>query len=321
MLHFTPRAQWADAERHGEYQPAGMAEEGFVHLSFGYQLARVATQLARGADDLILLVVDPAGLESDLRVEEGFPHLYRPVPVGSVRLVVDLPPQDDGGFQVPEPARLAELAITAQPSAPAALDRVRSVMEGFMAPWWLAGGWAADAAAPAPSRPHLDLDVAVLRRDMAALGEHLASWDLRIPHDGQLVDWASRDFPADEHQVWARPHDGFHPSRWQDFAADPGFVEFLVEDLAEDANWVFRRGPSVQAPLERLGQPGGFLSAEVALLYKAKGAESDDANLSAKAQGDFDLALGYLDQDQRSWLREAVRSVTPNHLWVTQLAE
>jgi uncharacterized protein (DUF952 family) len=40
MLHFTSRAEWEAAETTGEYRPAAMAKDGFVHLSFGHQLAR-----------------------------------------------------------------------------------------------------------------------------------------------------------------------------------------------------------------------------------------------------------------------------------------
>jgi hypothetical protein len=108
-------------------------------LSFGHQLARVATRCARGAEELVALVIDPAALRDDLRVEAGYPHLYGPVPLSSVRLVVDFPPQPDGTFLVPEQARLAELALLAAPTAEAALDRAKSVMDGFAPPWWLGG--------------------------------------------------------------------------------------------------------------------------------------------------------------------------------------
>src|SRR5207302_6600005 len=136
-----------------------MTEEGFIHLSFGYQLDRVATELARGSSDLVLLVVDPAGLEPDLRVEGGFPHLYRPIPVASVRLVVDLPPREDGSFETPEQARLAELAVAALPSAQSVLVRSRSVMAGFARSWWLGCRWAVSAATRSITRPHLGLDL------------------------------------------------------------------------------------------------------------------------------------------------------------------
>lgn len=322
MLHFTPRPQWEAASGRTEYEPAGMAEDGFVHLSYGHQLARAAAQWAPGATDLVLLVVDPAGLEADLKVEGGFPHLYRPVPTASVRLVVDLPLEADGSFVLPEESRLAELVLTVPRSTEAALARVRTVLAGFDGPWWLAGGWAADGGADPPSRPHLDLDVAVLRPDMATLGGHLAGWDLRFVDRGRLSVWGGGEYPATENQLWARPDDGFRPERWQDFAADPGFIEFLAEDLDIDGGtWVFRRDPAVRAPLSRLGTPGGLLAPEVALLYKAKAASDRDGDpaMRTKAQRDFDFALGHLGPEPREWLAGAVGTAHPGHPWLARL--
>lgn len=320
MLHFTSRAEWQAGQTAGEYRPEAMAKDGFIHLSFGHQLARVASGVAHGATDLVLLVVDPSGLEDDLLVEGDFPHLYRAIPVVSVRLAVEFPPGPDGAFEIPEPARLAELALSALPSVDAALARARSVMDSFVAPWWIAGGWAIDAAAGKLSRPHLDLDVVVLRADMPALGRHLGAWDLRLARDGKLHDWDGGDLTAADHQVWARPDDGFRPNRWQDFAADPSFVEFLAEDVDADGMWVYRRDPAVRAPVKRLGSPGGFLHPEVALLYKATTAAGNDPVLSAKAQSDFDHACSHLDQDERDWLMTALRRLHPGHPWITALA-
>ena len=320
MLHFTSRAEWEAAQASGQYRPYGMAADGFIHLSFGHQLARVAAERARGAPDLVILVVDPSGLESELRLEGGFPHLYGPIPVASVRLVADFPPNPDGSFEIPEQARLAELALTALRSENAALARARVVMEGFGGPWWIGGGWAVDAAAGAISRPHLDLDIIVLRADVRALGRQLEGWDLRLAHHGTLRHWDGRQLPADQFQVWGRPDDGFWPERWQDFAAHPEVVESLAEKVGADGRWVYRRDPAVRAPLQRLGAPGGFLSPAVALLYKATAAAGDDPVVSAKAQSDFDHVLLHLDRDQRDWLGEALTNAHPGHRWLSVLA-
>lgn len=318
MLHFTPRVQWEAGQVAGEYRPDAMAEEGFVHLSFGHQVARVATELVRGAPDLVLLVVDPTGLEAFIRVEAGFPHLYRSIPLASVRSVVDFAPRPDGSFELPEAARMAELEVAAIPSADAVLARSRAVMAGFNRPWWIGGGWAVGAAA-GPSRPHLDLDLVVLRPDVAVLGRQLTGWDLRLARNGTLVGWDGKDMSEADHQVWARPDDGFRPERWQDFAADPGFVEFLIEEYT-DGTWVYRRDSTVRGPLTRFGFPGGFLSPEVALLYKAPAAAGTDPAVEAKNQSDFDNVLAHLDRGQREWLREALELAHPGHPWLAVLS-
>lgn len=57
-------------------------DEAFVHFSYESQVAGTAARYYAGVDGLIVLVVDEAGL--DVRVENGFPHLYEPLPVASV---------------------------------------------------------------------------------------------------------------------------------------------------------------------------------------------------------------------------------------------
>ena len=320
MLHFTSRDEWEQGRAVGFYEPEAMGRDGFVHLSFGHQLSSVATERARGRRDLVLLVVDSSGLEAHLRVEGGFPHLYTPIPVSAVRLAADFPPSPDGSFALPEEARLAELTLTALPSFDAVLERCRSHMAGFSGPWWIGGGWACDAAAGSVSRPHLDVDVAILRPDVLELGNLLTRCDVRIARSGSLIEWDGEEFTNDDHQLWLRPDDGRRPERWQDFAADPGFFEILVEQFdTADRVWEFRRNSAVRDRLERLGAPGGFLAAEVALLYKAAGAIGNDDEGRAKAQGDFDHAVAHLNRDQRTWLRGAVNQAHPEHPWTSLL--
>jgi uncharacterized protein (DUF952 family) len=322
LLHFTSRDEWERGLAAGRYEPAAMSSEGFVHLSFGHQLARVATELARGQTDLLLLVVDPAGLEASIRVEDGFPHLYRPIPVDNVRLVADFRPDSDGSFALPDTARLAELELTALPSTEAVLDRCRLNMAGFSGPWWIAGGWACDAAAGTVSRPHLDIDVAVLRPDVPGLGQFVDSWDVRLARSGTLAEWDGRQLAEEDHQLWLRPDDGERPERWQDFAADPGFFEVLVERFdTVEKRWEFRRNIAVNDVLNRLGTAGGFLSPEVALLYKAAAAHGKDDATRRKAQADFDHAVGHLVGDQRVWLRNAIQRAHGEHPWLSQLGD
>jgi len=38
-------------------------------------------------------------------------------------------------------------------------------MRGYRAPWGFAGGWAIDLLVGASTRPHADVDVALLRQD------------------------------------------------------------------------------------------------------------------------------------------------------------
>jgi uncharacterized protein (DUF952 family) len=45
------------------------------------QLAGVAAAFYADAGDLVLLRIDPARVPAEIRVEDGFPHAYGPIPV------------------------------------------------------------------------------------------------------------------------------------------------------------------------------------------------------------------------------------------------
>jgi hypothetical protein len=57
-------------------------------------------------------------------------------------------------------------------------SRLLEVMGDFDAPWWVAGGWALDLWMERHTRPHQDVDVAILRGDQQKLYTSLSQWEL-----------------------------------------------------------------------------------------------------------------------------------------------
>jgi uncharacterized protein (DUF952 family) len=104
IFHITSRAAWDAAEASGIYAADSLASEGFIHCSDASQFIRVANQRFRGRHDLVLLHIDPARLDAEVRYEnlEGgsqlFPHLYGALPALAVVNVTPLRPQKDGTF-------------------------------------------------------------------------------------------------------------------------------------------------------------------------------------------------------------------------------
>jgi diamine N-acetyltransferase len=84
ILHIATRAAWEHAG--GTYEPASLGEEGFIHLSTPRQVIAVAEERFRGAEDLVLLLVDELRLQAQapLKYEGGFPHLYGPLNLEAV---------------------------------------------------------------------------------------------------------------------------------------------------------------------------------------------------------------------------------------------
>ena len=107
LLHIAERKQWAAAVKTGQYRPASLAEEGFVHCSLPEQLVPVADAVYRDRQGLVLLVVDADQVPAKIRFEDcyqsgqKFPHIYGPLPVKAVDQVLDFEPGPDGRFALP----------------------------------------------------------------------------------------------------------------------------------------------------------------------------------------------------------------------------
>ena len=95
LLHVARAADWAAAQPAGIYPiPPGPGGDpaAFLHLCRPAQLAGVLERFfAEEAEPLVLLEVDPAGLDvRDEPAADGagiFPHLYGPLPVAAVTAV------------------------------------------------------------------------------------------------------------------------------------------------------------------------------------------------------------------------------------------
>ena len=199
-------------------------------------------------------------------------------------------------------------------SNPSALGAWQSVhpaqcAEWFSAltvPWWVAGGWALDLYAGAQSRPHGDLDVGVLRRDVREVLAALSSWQVFEVRAGALTRLSAGAEPGTEvNSLWCRP-----------LGAPLWMMQLLLDESADDS-WVFRRQPDIRLPLamavrrNSAGLP--FLSPGIQLLYKAKDPRPRD-------QADFDHIAPRLDPRTRAWLRDALERVHPGHAWIGEIS-
>jgi hypothetical protein len=213
---------------------------------------------------------------------------------------------------------------------PGAVAYVRDLLVGFGPPWFLCGGWAADAWLGRQTRHHWDVDIAVFHHDQRAIFEHLSGWAL-VGHDPNVADdttepWNGRhlDLPAHIHV----PQLG-GPLATSTTATYPAFeFEFLlVERSGHD--WVLNRDPHVAVPLERGTRQSSWglptVAPEVVLFYKA-GGNLTSAEVEARRsvrprdEQDFLALLPTLTEAQRSWLGESLARVTPEHPWLPPLA-
>jgi uncharacterized protein (DUF952 family) len=103
IFHIATVADWEAAQRDGAYTTSTrgrtLAEEGFIHASRLDQVQRVFDRYYADADEpLVLLVLDPALLTAEVRVEpvgdDSYPHVHGPIEPAAV---VEVHPLDAGG--------------------------------------------------------------------------------------------------------------------------------------------------------------------------------------------------------------------------------
>jgi 2-iminobutanoate/2-iminopropanoate deaminase len=84
MFHIAEASGWADAQANGLYRRSTLGrtveDEGFIHCSYLDQVEAVANTFYAGRKDLLLLVIDPAKVASEIREEavDGRERFRRP---------------------------------------------------------------------------------------------------------------------------------------------------------------------------------------------------------------------------------------------------
>lgn len=111
IFHIAESNAWAEAQTAGLYRQSTLGrtleEEGFIHCSYRHQVAPVANAFCAGRGDLLLLVIDPAGVAAEIREEavdgvELFPHIYGPLNLDAVTEVRPFGAGRDGRFVDPD---------------------------------------------------------------------------------------------------------------------------------------------------------------------------------------------------------------------------
>ena len=109
ILHITSKQEWLEAQQRGEYVAPSLQTEGFIHCSTEKQVLHVANAFYRGRNDLVLLKLDEAKLNSELKWEppagapapgisesDKFPHIFGAINLSAVASVLDFEPGADG---------------------------------------------------------------------------------------------------------------------------------------------------------------------------------------------------------------------------------
>jgi uncharacterized protein (DUF952 family) len=107
IYHICQKVIWDEAIAKKSYQPESLIKEGFIHCSKFEQVLRVANDFYHSQKDLVLLVIEPAKIKSEIRWEPGndkpdelFPHIYGPINIEAVREILKLNWDPDDQFHL-----------------------------------------------------------------------------------------------------------------------------------------------------------------------------------------------------------------------------
>ena len=170
--------------------------------------------------------------------------------------------------------------------------------------WAVAGGWAVDLFLGRATREHEDLEIVVPGDEFgvvrAVLEPELTFWVVGAGHRWPGDDAAAL---AALHQTWGATADGL-------YRID------VFRDLGDRRTWVSRRDPALARPwpdvVRRDAEGIPYLAPEVVLHYKAKLTRDKD-------EADFEALLPELDAAARTWLRQALEHLHPDHPWLTRV--
>lgn len=115
IIHITQQETWDAARLAGSFQADTLALEGFIHCSTPEQVLEVADARFRGHEGLVLLCIEEALLQAEIRYEDcydtgqKFPHIYGPLNLEAVTQVLAFPPQEDGTFMLPPMTAAAQV--------------------------------------------------------------------------------------------------------------------------------------------------------------------------------------------------------------------
>jgi hypothetical protein len=178
-------------------------------------------------------------------------------------------------------------------------------MTHFPGPWWIGGGWAIDLWLGSQIREHEDIEVCVLRHNQDVFRTYCAEWQFFTPRNDQ---WA----PMADDELLVPPHFMLQ------FQQTPATVitvedmqpvfEFLLNDVADDGQWIFLPEPSIRVPLDQIHGVSPLhvpvTMPEIILLHKA-------LYVRPKDEHDFQRVLPHLGATRRAWLAAQFARIRP----------
>lgn len=184
-------------------------------------------------------------------------------------------------------------------------DELHARFQHWSSNWYVVGGWALDLWHGHQTRPHEDLEFAVLPAGIDGCRKILSELEFFEVKDANLYHLAPDTAPpVDVWQLWGA-----------DMSAGFWRVDMMVERGTPEV-WAYKRDSSLQMPRaaavrkNKLGIP--YLAPANVLLFKAKHRREKD-------ERDFAAALPELNSQEKLDLRLWLERLHPGHEWIDRL--
>jgi len=203
-------------------------------------------------------------------------------------------------------------------------------LEPFHVAWFVSGGWSIDIHLGQVMRERCDLDISVSYSDrLYAIDFFLRKgWQIEGKLFGGFKTLHSlSDYNENIHYFWSFPKGAVFISEFTDEGSNRriaynrktqcelDYIEVFFDKI-EDGYFIYRRDTRVKryvdkAILERDGIR--YLAPELVLLFKSN-------SLSEKNLQDFDITIGSLGGEAKSWLTSSLLLLYgKSHIWLKRL--
>ncbi|WP_353930676.1 DUF952 domain-containing protein [Okeanomitos corallinicola TIOX110] len=106
IFHITEHQKWHQAQILNIYHHPSLDTEGFIHASQPEQVVKTANRFFKNYQNLVILFIDTAKVQAEIRYEFGevdelFPHIYGALNIDAVYKVIEFQIGEDGVFYLP----------------------------------------------------------------------------------------------------------------------------------------------------------------------------------------------------------------------------
>ena len=106
IYHIVKKKEFRNSQKDGQYHPASLEEEGFIHCSTGEEIENTANTYYKGENSLYLLVIDESRVKQEIRYEQvegrnqSMPHIMGPLNIDAILDKIVLMPDKNGQFEI-----------------------------------------------------------------------------------------------------------------------------------------------------------------------------------------------------------------------------